>query len=79
MKCALASMGFINGDLRHNKQVILDTMTAYSGKADVVIFGEAFLQGFYAAAFDAAHEARRGILAGIYRLQLQRMEQHNKA
>ena len=58
MKCALASMGFINGDLRHNKQVILDTMTAYSGKADVVIFGEAFLQGFYAAAFDAAHDTQ---------------------
>lgn len=58
MKCALASMGFINGDLQHNKQVILDTMTAYSGKADVVIFGEAFLQGFYAAAFDAAHDTQ---------------------
>ena len=47
MKCVLAAMGFINEDIRHNKNVILDTMKRYSGRADIVIFGEAFLQGFY--------------------------------
>ena len=47
MKCVLAAMGFINEDIRHNKNVILDTMKRYSGQVDIVIFGEAFLQGFY--------------------------------
>ena len=46
MKCALAAMGFIDGDLQHNKRVIIDTMKNYSDTADIVIFGEAFLQGF---------------------------------
>lgn len=58
MKCALAAVGFINEDLRHNKQVILDTLKAYSGKVDLVLFGEAFLQGFYGATFDPEHDAR---------------------
>ena len=31
MKCVLAAMGFINEDIRHNKNVILDTMKRYSG------------------------------------------------
>ena len=30
MKCALASMGFINKDISYNKQVIMDTMVKYS-------------------------------------------------
>lgn len=49
MKCALAAMGFIDGDIQHNKRVIIDTMKKYSDTADIVIFGEAFLQGFYCA------------------------------
>lgn len=58
MKCALASMGFINEDLQYNKQVIIDTLTDYSAKADMVIFGEAFLQGFYGATFDVEHDTQ---------------------
>ena len=45
VRCALASMGFLNEDLKYNKQVIIDTLTAYSTKADIVIFGEAFSCG----------------------------------
>lgn len=56
MKCALASMGFINEDLQHNKQVIMNSLTACSAKADIVVFGEAFLQGFYGATFDVEHD-----------------------
>ena len=51
-------MGFINEDIRHNKNVILDTMKRYSGQADIVIFGEAFLQGFYGATFAPAHDRK---------------------
>ena len=58
MRCALASMGFINEDLHHNKSVIIDTMITNSTKADIVIFGEAFLQGFYGATFDVEHDAK---------------------
>ncbi len=56
MKCILAAMGYINEDIRHNKSVILDTMKRYSRQADIVIFGEAFLQGFYGVTFATAHD-----------------------
>jgi len=47
VKCALASMGFLNGDVQYNKNIIIDTVKKHSQNADIVIFGEAFLQGFY--------------------------------
>ena len=58
MRCALASKGFINGDLQHNKNVIVNTMLACSGEADIIIFGEAFLQGFYGVTFDIEHDVQ---------------------
>lgn len=61
MRCALAAVGFRNEDLQHNKNVIVETMTACSAKADLVIFGEAFLQGFYGATFDVAHDTQIAI------------------
>lgn len=57
MKCALASMGFINEDIEYNKNVIIETMIKYAKDADIVIFGEAFLQGFYGATFEAEHDS----------------------
>ena len=51
MKCALAAVGFINENILYNKKVIMDTMRKYAGEADIIIFGEAFLQGFYGAKF----------------------------
>ena len=61
MKCALASMGFINEDVHHNKNVIIETMKRYAKDADIVIFGEAFLQGFYGATFEIEHDNRLAI------------------
>ena len=52
MKCALAAVGFINENIIYNKKVIIDTMIKYAKEADIIIFGEAFLQGFYGAKFD---------------------------
>lgn len=61
MRCALASMGFINEDVMFNKNVIVDTMIKYANTVDIVIFGEAFLQGFYGATFDVKHDSRLAI------------------
>ena len=56
MKCALAATGFINGDIEYNKAVLADTLGKCAGKADAVIFGEAFLQGFDSLNFTAGHD-----------------------
>ena len=40
MKCALAAVGFINENIQHNKQVIIDTMIKCSKEADIVIFDD---------------------------------------
>ena len=61
MKCALASMGFINEDIEYNKNVIIETMIKYAKDADIVIFGEAFLQGFYGATFEVEHDSKLAI------------------
>lgn len=61
MKCALASLGFMNENVMFNKKVIMDTMMKYSGDVDIVIFGEAFLQGFYGATFDVEHDNKLAI------------------
>ena len=57
MRCALASMGFINEDVQHNKKVIIETMIKYAKDVDIVVFGEAFLQGFYGATFEVEHDS----------------------
>ena len=51
MKCALAGVGFINEDIEYNKAVLADTLRKCAGRADVVIFEEAFLQGVKAKLF----------------------------
>lgn len=61
MKFALATKGFINGDLDHNSGVILKTLEDYRGRADMVLFGEAFLQGFYGPTFDLDHDLKMAL------------------
>ena len=56
MRIALAALGFVNGDTPRNLQTILTLMAQYAGQADLVLFGEAFLQGFDAANFEPAHD-----------------------
>ena len=56
MKCLLAALGFKNNDTLYNKEVIINTLKNYANKVDIVIFGEAFLQGFYAATFDESFD-----------------------
>lgn len=61
MRCALASLGFINENVPFNKKVIIDTMAKYADDVDIVIFGEAFLQGFYGATFDVERDNKVAI------------------
>ncbi|MBQ7359137.1 MAG: carbon-nitrogen hydrolase family protein [Lachnospiraceae bacterium] len=61
MKCALASMGFINENIQYNKNVIIETMVKCSNEADIVIFGEAFLQGFYGPTFEIEHDKKLAV------------------
>lgn len=56
MRCALAALGFVNGDTERNLTTLLDALRRYAGEADAVLFGESFLQGFYAADFDPGHD-----------------------
>lgn len=69
MKCALAAVGFLNGDVQHNQRVMKHVMKGCSGRADVVLFGEAFLQGFYGATFEAAHDRQMALYRGDAILQ----------
>lgn len=61
MKFALAAKGFINEDLDFNKGVILETLEDYRGRADMVLFGEAFFQGFYGPTFDLDHDLKMAL------------------
>ena len=52
---ALASKAFVNGDVPANLATMLDTMAEAVGRgAELVCFGEAFLQGFDSLCWDYA-------------------------
>ena len=46
MKIALMSKEFINNDIDFNCEQIISSIKMLAGKADLICFGEAFLQGF---------------------------------
>lgn len=52
MRAALASYRFRNGDVGYNISQIERGLRDVSGKADVLCFGEAFLQGFDSLSWD---------------------------
>ncbi len=64
MRIALAALGFVNKDINHNKMVIIDTLNNLKNKVDIVLFGEAFLQGFDSLSFD--YEKDKYIPLSIY-------------
>lgn len=53
MKIALAAQPFRNGDVDYNMGVVLQTIRIMSAAADLILFGEAFLQGFDALTWDS--------------------------
>ena len=52
MKIALCAARFVNGDLRGNVERIKACADEYSGRADMLCFGEAFVQGFDGLTWD---------------------------
>ena len=62
MKCALASRGFINENVQYNKNVVINTMKKCSNDVDILIFGEAFLQGFYGVSFEIEHDEKLALI-----------------
>ena len=52
MKIALAALAFEDKNIRRNQQTILQAMEQYSGQADLLVFGETFLQGFDVLTWD---------------------------
>lgn len=46
MKIALEAIGFITNDIQYNKNKIINAIQDNKGKADLIVFGETFLQGF---------------------------------
>lgn len=46
MRIGLAAVGFKDKDIDYNKNTIINLMKQYSGNADMLVFGESFLQGF---------------------------------
>ena len=46
MIIALEAIGFITNDIKYNKSRIIEAIQDNSGKSDLIVFGETFLQGF---------------------------------
>lgn len=58
MRCALAALGFINGDIAHNQKILMDTLKVCASQADLILFGESYLQGFYGTTFCPEQDAK---------------------
>ena len=56
MKIALASIGFRNGDISYNLKKIKDIIGEYGENVDLIVFGEAFLQGFDSLNWNYQHD-----------------------
>ena len=56
MKIALAPYEFVNGDMDHNLSQLERGLMDARGRAELVCFGEAFLQGFDGPNWDYAHD-----------------------
>lgn len=63
VKIALAAAGFITGDSTYNKDKIIQLLSKFSGKADMIVFGEAFLQGFNSLCWDFEKDASMAVSA----------------
>lgn len=63
VKIALAAAGFITGNSTYNKDKIIQFLSKFSGKADMVVFGETFLQGFNSLCWDFEKDASMAVSA----------------
>ena len=61
MKILLAGLGFKNHQTNYNLNVIIDTICKYKRNVDLILFGEAFLQGFDSLSFRFDEDKRIAI------------------
>lgn len=61
MNIAMVSYEFINGDISFNLKQIEKAMRAVSDRADLLCFGESFLQGFDSLSWNYDHDSRIAI------------------
>lgn len=61
MKINLMSLAFKTKDTEHNKNIIINSMSEYAHKADLLVFGESFLHGFEALSWDYEKDKAIGI------------------
>ncbi len=61
MRCLLAAVASNNNNIEKNKNRMINLMKQYSGQADILLFGEAYLQGFYAMEFNYDGDSKKAI------------------
>ncbi|SFQ44190.1 N-carbamoylputrescine amidase [Lachnospiraceae bacterium XBB1006] len=61
MRVALAAVGFKNGDMDYNRNRMTELMQEYGGRAEMIVFGETFLQGFDSLSFSYEQDKTIGI------------------
>lgn len=64
MKIGLAAYEFVNGDIEHNIAQIEKGLKAARGKADLLCFGETFLQGFDSLSWQYENDKNIAVSAG---------------
>ena len=62
MKIALAAVGFLTNDIDYNFHKIKETVKKYSSQADLILFGESFLQGFDCLTWDYSRDCKSGFI-----------------
>ena len=58
MKIGLAQYKFINNDISFNLSQLKRAASQYSGKVDLLCFGESFLQGFDSLSWDYENDKK---------------------
>ena len=61
MRCLLVAVASNNNNIEKNKNRMINLMKQYSGQADILLFGEAYLQGFYAMEFNYDEDSKKAI------------------
>ena len=61
MRIAMAAVGFRNGDISFNVNKMIEIAREYSGRVEMIVFGETFLQGFDSLNWDFEHDSKIAI------------------
>lgn len=77
MKCVLSSVVCNNGFIEVNKSQIINAILEFKDKADLILFGEAYLQGFYSLSFNFEYDVKVALsLNSSHIKQIQEQAKH---